>query len=107
MPTKDADCKSHGANVEDDAGDEEGEETEESLKKLKFLDNKVFHFSFHVPFIFFGFLCCLFLEGDELSRDLDEKEETGANGNELRVSETPPGSESKNQHRLREGLKKG
>ena len=53
MPTKDTDCKSHGSHVEDDAGDEEGEETEESLKKLKFLDNKVFHFLFCAPFIFF------------------------------------------------------
>ena len=53
MPTKDTDCKSHGADVEDRTGDKQGEETEESLKKQKFLDDKVFRFLFCVPYIFF------------------------------------------------------
>ena len=145
MPAKDTDCKSHSADVEDCAADEQGEETEHSLKKLKlldkkifhflfqklkFLDDKVFHFLFRVPCIFFWFLFCslldikvfyflfrfpciffwflfcLLLESDEFSRDLDELEEAACNGNELRVLMTLPGRESKNQHCLREGVKK-
>ena len=49
MPTKDTDCKSHGADVEDDTGEEQGEELDESLQLLEFLCCKVLHFFFHTP----------------------------------------------------------
>ena len=62
MPAKDTDCKSHSADVEDCAADKQGEETEHSLKKLKLLNNKVFHFLFRVLCIFFWFIFCILLE---------------------------------------------
>ena len=37
MPTKDTDCKSHSSHIEDNAGDEEGEETEADLGSVRLL----------------------------------------------------------------------
>ena len=64
MPTKDTDCKSHRADVEDDTGEEQGEKVTDSSEQLKFLCYKVFQLLHHANHIFFFFLV---LESDKLS----------------------------------------
>ena len=64
MPTKDTDCKSHRADVEDDTGEEQWEKVTDSPEQLKFLCYKVFQLLHHANHIFFFFLV---LESDKLS----------------------------------------
>ena len=78
LPAKKADRKSHGANVEDCTGEEEGEELEETLNHLNLLDYKVKDFLLQTArSIFICFLLiCLLLESDQGGGHLEEKEET-------------------------------